>query len=99
MNDKPNELNKTTVDIIKNKMATPFGQAKFNILWGEGIDYIGEIVEYAADLDIIDKKGSWYAYNGNNLAQGLEKLRNLLLENTELYNEIRDKTLEKLKDE
>src|SRR6478736_2848345 len=69
MNDKANEQNKTTVDVIKNKMATPFGQAKFNIIWGYGIDRIGEILDYAVEFGLIIKSGSWLAY-GETKVQG-----------------------------
>lgn len=80
MNDKQNELNKTTVDVIKNKLAAPFGQAKFNIEWGYGIDKLGEIIEYAIEYDMIKKGGAWFTY-GENKFQGMEKLKEFLEEN------------------
>lgn len=82
MNDKQNELNKTTVDVIKNKMAPPFGQAKFNIIWGYGIDKLGEIVDYAIEFDFIQKGGSWLTY-GDIKLQGIDKMKDYLEENPE----------------
>jgi recombination protein RecA len=58
MNDKPNELNKTTVDVVKSKVSKPYGQGKFNILWGTGIDKIGEIIDYAEDFGILKRSGT-----------------------------------------
>ena len=58
MNDKVNELNKTTVDVIKNKLASPFGQAKMDIVWGLGFDKFGEILDYAEEFDIVNRAGS-----------------------------------------
>ena len=80
LNDKVNEQNKTTVDVIKNKLSAPFGQAKFNICWGYGIDKLGEIIDYAIEYDMIKKGGAWFTY-GENKFQGMEKLRDWLEEN------------------
>ena len=65
MNDKINELNKTTIDVIKNKLAAPFGQAKINILWGYGFDKLGEIIDYAVEFDFIKKGGAWFTFGEN----------------------------------
>jgi recombination protein RecA len=92
-NDKPNELSKTTVDVIKNKLASPFGQAKFNILWGIGVDTIGEVVEYAVEHGIVKKSGSWFAYEETKLGQGMDNVRVLLNDNPELLKEITDKVM------
>lgn len=87
MNDKINELNKTTIDIVKNKLDCPFGQAKINIIWGKGFDKMGEIIDYAVEFDLIKKAGAgWYTYQETKI-QGDEKLKNFLLDNPELYNE------------
>jgi len=96
MNDKEHELNKTTIDVIKNKMGNPFGQAKINILWGIGFDKIGEIVEYACDFKIIQKGAAgWFTIEGQKV-QGLEKMRELLNDNPELFDEIERKVFEQL---
>lgn len=82
MNDKQNEQNKTTVDVIKNKLAAPFGQAKFNILWKYGIDRIGELLDYAIEFGMIVKSGSWLAY-GETKVQGENAMKEWLEENSE----------------
>jgi recombination protein RecA len=87
MNDKVNELNKTTVDVVKNKLASPFGQAKMNIVWGEGFDKLGEIIDYAVEFDIIKKGGAgWYTIHETKI-QGEEKVKEFLLDNPELLAE------------
>jgi recombination protein RecA len=96
MNDKDKEQNKTTVDVIKNKLAAPFGQAKFNIKWGVGISKEDEILEYACDFNIVQKSGSWYAYGETKLGQGAEKVLIVLEDNPELFEEIREKVILKL---
>jgi recombination protein RecA len=87
LNDKINELNKTTVDVVKNKLASPFGQAKMNIIWGEGFDKLGEIIDYAVEIDIIKKGGAgWYTIDETKL-QGEEKVKEFLKDNPELLDE------------
>ena len=95
MNDKINELNKTTIDVIKNKLAAPFGQAKINILWGYGFDKLGEIIDYAVEFDFIKKGGAWFTF-GENKFQGVEKLKDFLEENYEILSELEQKVLNKL---
>jgi len=96
MNEKINELNKTTVDVVKNKLASPFGQAKMNIVWGEGFDKIGEIIDYAVEFDIIKKGGAgWYTINETKL-QGEEKVKEFLEDNPELLSEWETKIKNKL---
>lgn len=96
MNDKINELNKTTVDVIKNKLASPFGQAKFAIQWGYGIDKLNEIIEYAVEFNLIKKGGAgWFTYT-NLLGdeqetiklQGTDKMKDYLEENYEELEEL-----------
>jgi recombination protein RecA len=99
LNDKINELNKTTVDVVKNKLASPFGQAKMNIIWGEGFDKLGEIIDYAVEIDIIKKGGAgWYTIDETKL-QGEEKVKEFLEDNPELLEEwkkiINDKLFDK----
>lgn len=96
MNDKINELNKTTVDVVKNKLASPFGQAKFSIDWGHGIDKLGEIIDFAIDFDLIVKAGSWFTYKEFK-CQGIDKLKDYLEENVDELLEMEAKVLEKLK--
>ncbi len=96
MNDKDNELNKTTVDVVKNKLASPFGQAKFSIDWGHGIDKLGEIIEYAIDFDFIKKAGSWYTYKEFK-CQGIDALKDYLEENSAELLEMEQLVLDKLK--
>lgn len=87
MNDKENDRNKTTVDVIKNKMDCPFGQAKFNIVWGHGVDKLGELVEYAIEYGIINRAGSWISYKELKV-QGLETFKDCLEENPDVLLEI-----------
>ena len=98
MNDKINELNKTTVDVIKNKLASPFGVAKFAIEWGTGIDKLGEIIDYAVDFDIIKKGGAWFTY-GDSKFQGTDKLKNFLEENSDILLDIESQVIALLNNE
>ena len=83
--------NHTKVKIVKNKVAPPFKEAEFDIFYGKGISKIGEIIDIAADLDIIHKGGSWYSYNDMRIGQGKDKTKEFLLENPEMLKEIEDK--------
>lgn len=94
-NDKINELNKTTIDIIKNKLAAPFGQAVINILWGKGFDTLGELIDYAVEFDFIKKGGAWFTI-GENKFQGMDKVKTYLEENFEILLELETKILNKL---
>ena len=80
--------NKTRVRVVKNKVAPPFKMAEFDIIYGEGISKVGEIIDLGVDFDIIDKKGSWYSYGETRLGQGREAVRTLLLDNPELMDEL-----------
>jgi recombination protein RecA len=86
--------NRTRAKVVKNKVAPPFRQAEFDIMYGEGISKTAEIVDYAVALDIIDKSGSWFSYNDEKLGQGKENARMFLKENPELLQEIEDKIKE-----
>ena len=88
--------NRTKVKVVKNKMAPPFKKAEFDIVYGEGISRVGEIVDLGVELDIINKSGSWYSYNEQKLAQGREAIKQLLTDNTELCDEIDIKIREAL---
>ncbi|MEH6946428.1 recombinase RecA [Bacillus sp. JJ634] len=83
--------NKTKVKIVKNKVAPPFRQAEVDIMYGEGISREGEIIDMGADLDIVEKSGSWYAYNGERLGQGRENAKLFLKENKDIAKEISQK--------
>ena len=82
--------NRTKIKIVKNKVAPPFKIAEVDIMFGEGISKIGETLDFAVDLDIINKSGSWFSYNGERLGQGRENVKKVFEENEDLYNEIYD---------
>lgn len=91
--------NETRVKVVKNKVAPPFKEAYFDIMYGEGISRAGELVTLGAQYGVVEKTGAWYGYNGERLAQGKDKMRRHLLENpqvaTEIEQAIRDKVLPK----
>ncbi|MCI1640245.1 MAG: recombinase RecA [Bacteroidales bacterium] len=89
--------NRTRVKVVKNKMAPPFKKAEFDIVYGTGISHTGEIVDLGVDLNIVDKNGSWFGYNGQKLAQGREATKKILEDNPELCDEIEVKIREALK--
>ncbi|HIR62717.1 MAG TPA: recombinase RecA [Candidatus Coprenecus avistercoris] len=89
--------NRTRVKIVKNKMAPPFRKAEFDIVFGEGISKIGEIVDLGVEFDIIKKSGSWFSYGESKLAQGREAVKKLLMDNPELCEEIEGKIRETMK--
>lgn len=82
--------NKTRVKVVKNKVAPPFRQAEFEITYGEGISRTGDIVDIAAEIGILDKKGAWYAYQGENIGQGRANTKIFLDENPEIRETIAD---------
>ena len=86
--------NRTRVKVVKNKVAPPFREAEFDIIYGEGISKEGSILDAAVNLDIVNKSGSWFSYNGERLAQGRENVKKILKENKELYAEIEKKVRE-----
>ena len=89
--------NRTRAKIVKNKMAPPFRKAEFDIVFGEGISKIGEIVDLGVELEIIKKSGSWFSYNDAKLAQGRDAVKQLLKDNPELAEEIEVKIREAMK--
>ena len=89
--------NRTRVKVVKNKMAPPFKKAEFDIVFGEGISKVGEIVDLGVEYGIIGKSGSWFSYNDQKLAQGREATKQLLRDNPELCEEIEAKIREALK--
>tara|TARA_B100001996_G_scaffold379242_1_gene364689 strand:- start:116 stop:1093 length:978 start_codon:yes stop_codon:yes gene_type:complete len=86
--------NETRVKVVKNKVAPPFKVVDFQILYGKGINKIGEIIEYAAKKDVVEKSGSWYSYKGEKIGQGLNKATEFLRENSKLLDEIEKASLE-----
>ena len=81
----------TKVKVVKNKVAPPFRTAEFDILYGEGISWEGELIDLGDKYGIIEKSGAWYSYNGNKIGQGKENVRIWLKENPEIANEIAEK--------
>ncbi|HBZ35636.1 MAG TPA: recombinase RecA, partial [Rikenellaceae bacterium] len=88
--------NRTRAKIVKNKLAPPFRKAEFDIVFGEGISKVGEIIDLGVDLDIIHKSGSWFSYNDTKIGQGRDAVRQILLDNPALMEEIEAKVREKL---
>ena len=86
--------NRTRVKVVKNKVAPPFREAEFDIIYGEGISKEGSILDVAVNLDIVNKSGSWFSYNGQRLAQGRENAKKCLKEDKALYAEIENKVRE-----
>jgi len=80
--------NETRVKVVKNKVAPPFKQAEFDILYGEGISLEGELISMGVKLDIVDKSGAWYSYNGDRIGQGKDNVRNYLKEHPEMAADI-----------
>lgn len=87
--------NRTKVKVVKNKVAPPFRTVEFDIIYGEGVSKVGEIVDLGVEMDIVKKSGSWFSYNETKLGQGREAVKQLLLDNEELANEIEAKVKEK----
>jgi recombination protein RecA len=85
---------KTTIKVVKNKVAPPFKTATVDIMYGEGVSKEGELIELAVNANIIDKSGAWFAYNGEKIGQGKENVKLLLKENPDLCKEIENKTRE-----
>lgn len=88
--------NRVRVKVAKNKVAPPFKTAEFDIMYGEGISKEGEILDMAVALDIVNKSGSWFSYNGTKLGQGRDAVKNLFKDNIELMEEVEAKVKEKV---
>ncbi|MFB6611735.1 recombinase RecA [Agromyces sp. NPDC056379] len=88
--------NRTRVKVVKNKMAPPFKQAEFDILYGTGISREGSLIDFGVDQAIVKKSGAWYTYDGDQLGQGKENARNFLLQNPDIAADIEQKILAKL---
>jgi len=86
--------NRTRVKVVKNKIAPPFKEAEFDIIFGEGISVVGDLLDLAADADIINKSGAWYAYEGNKIGQGRENTKQYIKDHPELIAELDKKVRE-----
>ena len=86
--------NRTRIKVVKNKIAPPFREAEFDIMFGQGISKEGDILDIAADLDIVNKSGAWYAYKGDKIGQGREKAKTFLREHPEVRDEIEQQVRE-----
>jgi recombination protein RecA len=88
--DGPDNIlgNRTRVKVVKNKVAPPFKVVEFDIMYGQGISKVGEVIDLGVELEIIKKAGSWFSYNGEKLGQGRDAVKNLLLDNPELLEEL-----------
>ncbi len=88
--------NRTRVRVVKNKMAPPFKDAEFDIMYGEGISKAGDLIDAGVEAGIIDKSGSWYSYDGERIGQGRENVKKFFKENPDIYNSALEKVREKL---
>ncbi len=88
--------NRTRVKVVKNKVAPPFQQAEFDIMYGEGISKTGEIIDLGVEMNIINKSGSWYSYGDTKLGQGRDAVKEILLDNPELSEELENKIIDQL---
>ena len=88
--------NLVRVKVVKNKVAPPFKTAEIDLIYGKGISREGEILDIASSLEIVDKSGAWFSYNGERLGQGRENVKQLLKENPALAKELEEKIREKL---
>ncbi len=88
--------NRTKVKVVKNKVAPPFKQAEFDIMYGEGVSKIGEIIDLGVELSILNKSGSWFSYGDTRIGQGRDAVKNFLIDNPEFAEEIESKIREAL---
>jgi recombination protein RecA len=86
--------NRTRIRVVKNKIAPPFKEAEFDIMFGKGISYVGDVLDLAAKCDIINKSGAWYNYNGNKIGQGRENSKAYLTAHPEILAEVDRKVRE-----
>jgi len=89
--------NKTRVKVVKNKVAPPFRMAEFDIMYGEGVSKVGEIIDIGVNYEIVKKSGSWFSYQDTKLGQGRDAVKALLLDNPDLMEELETKIHEAIK--
>ncbi len=89
--------NRTRVKVVKNKVAPPFKQAEFDIMYGKGISREGDVLDCAVEAKIIEKAGSWYSFDGNRIGQGRENVKNYLIQNNEILDKVQSLLLDQLK--
>ncbi len=82
--------NRTRVKVVKNKMAPPFKEAEFDIMYGEGVSLVGDLLDIGVEVGIIDKSGAWYSYNGERIGQGRENVKNFLIDNPDMSQAINE---------
>ncbi|MBN1576691.1 MAG: recombinase RecA [Chitinispirillaceae bacterium] len=87
--------NRTRAKVVKNKVSPPFREAEFDILYGKGISYEGDVLDLAVELDVVEKSGAWYSFKGERIGQGREKARDFLIENADLLKEIEQQVRQK----
>jgi recombination protein RecA len=85
--------NRTRVRVVKNKMAPPFMEAEFDIMYGEGISKTGDLIDVGVEAGTVDKSGSWYSHDGERIGQGRENVKRFLSENDDIYDSILQKTM------
>ncbi len=90
--------NRVRVKVVKNKVAPPFRQAEFDVMYGEGISKVGELIDLGVANEIVKKSGSWFSYGETKLGQGRDAVKQLLKDNPELAEEIEEKVYQKLND-
>jgi recombination protein RecA len=88
--------NRTKIKIVKNKVAPPFRKAEFDIMYGEGISKVGEIIDIGVEMNILKKSGSWFSYGETRLGQGRDAVKSLILDNPEMMEELEVKIKEAL---
>ena len=86
--------NRTKVKVVKNKVAPPFKLAEFDIVYGEGISKIVDMLDLAVNIEIVDKSGSWYSYNGERIGQGRENVKTFLKDNSDIFQDAYQKVRE-----
>ena len=88
--------NRTKVKVVKNKLAPPFKSVEFDLMYGEGISRTGDLLDMGVELDIVDKSGSWYSYEGERIGQGRENVKLFLIDNPDIFENIEHKVREAL---
>lgn len=86
--------NRTSVKVVKNKVAPPFGKVEFDLMYGEGISFEGDLIDLAAKFELVEKSGAWYSYNGERMGQGRDQAKNFLREHKDIAQLLRKKILE-----